>query len=227
MAAVQSEDLLALYPCLRGLPGHLALALSALRTLKLAAGSTLFDEGSACAGFPLLMAGEVRVVKTSAGGRSLYLYSVLAGGSCVLTQGCLLGGRPYNARGVAHTDLVLHLLPRALFEALLASHPPFRKYVFALFAERFSGLVALIEEVAFKRVDQRLARLLVARAPVLHVTHQALADDLGSVREIVTRLLHHFSEDGWVDLARERIRVLAPERLARFAQVGPQGPGEG
>jgi CRP/FNR family transcriptional regulator len=221
MTALQMEQLLALYPCLQGLPEEYAAPLSGLQVLHLAPGSTLFDEGSPCTGFPLVLAGEVRVVKVSAGGRGLYLYSVLAGESCVITQGCLLGQQHYNARGVTYSEVALCLLPQTMFDRLLAAHVPFRRYVFALFAERFAELIALIEEVAFKRLDQRLARLLVERGPVLNVTHQALADDLGSVREIVSRLLHHFAEDGWVELARERISVLDPLRLATFSEPGP------
>lgn len=218
MAAVQIDRLLALYPCLDRLPERLANSLSELHVVELGQGSTLFDEGSACNGFPLVMAGEVRVVKQSAGGRGLYLYSVPAGESCVITQGCLLGHQHYNARGVAHTAVTLCVIPQALFEDLLAAHAPFSRFVFALFAERFAELVALIEEVAFKRLDQRLARLLVDRGPVLHVTHQALADDLGSVREIVTRVLHHFADEGWVELARERVGVLDSGHLAQFSE---------
>jgi len=218
MTSLQMAKLLTLYPCLRGLPEGLSLPLSAIPALHLEQGSRVFDEGSACTGFPLVMAGEIRVVKASASGRGLYLYSVLAGESCVITQGCLLGQQHYNARGVAHCAVTLCLIPQALFDTLLATHAPFRRFVFALFAERFAELMALIEEVAFKRLDQRLARLLVDRGPVLSITHQALADDLGSVREIVTRLLHHFVDDGWVELARERISVLEPMRLATFSE---------
>jgi CRP/FNR family transcriptional regulator len=220
MAGLPMDQVLALYPCLQGLPEPLAQPLAGLTVLHLDQGSTLFDEGSPCTGFPLVMAGEVRVAKASAGGRVLYLYSVRPGESCVITQGCLLGQQHYNARGVAHTALSLCLLPQALFERLLATHAPFRRFVFSLFAERFAELMALVEDVAFKRLDQRLARLLVDRGPVLHATHQALADDLGSVREIVTRLLHHFADQGWVELGRERIGVLQPQRLARFSGQG-------
>jgi len=217
MTAAQMAQLLERYACLRGLPEPLSLQLAAIGLLRLGKGSVLFDEGAACSGFPLVMAGEVRVVKASAGGRALYLYSVLAGQSCVITQACLLGKHLYNARGVAHTDLSLCLMPQSLFDSLLATHEPFRRFVFALFAERFTDLMALIEAVAFKRLDQRLAQLLVDRGPVLNVTHQALADDLGSVREIVTRLLHHFADEGWVELSRERIGVLQPLPLARLS----------
>lgn len=202
------------FPVFRAAPPDLQERLIALPLLQLAAGTVLFDEGAACSGFPLLLKGCIRVQKYAANGRALHLYRVLPGESCVLTQGCLLGRQRYNARGSAETDIELLALPAALFEELLQRSPKFREFVFALFGERLTDLMALVDEIAFKRLDQRLARLLLERGPQLHLTHQALADDLGSVREILTRLLRQFAEEGLVELGRESIRVLDVQRLA-------------
>jgi CRP/FNR family transcriptional regulator len=90
--------------------------------------------------------------------------------------------------------------------------------VFALFGERLVELMAIVDEIAFKRLDQRLARLLLERGPRLRTTHQALADELGSVREIVTRLLRQFADEGFVELARESIQILDGSRLAARAR---------
>jgi CRP/FNR family transcriptional regulator len=88
-----------------------------------------------------------------------------------------------------------------------------------MYAMRLSDVMELIEEVAFRKLDTRLAQLLVQRGPVVLETHQKLADELGSVREIVTRLLRSFEERGWVRLERERITVLDPQALSSFAQA--------
>jgi len=197
----------AVFPALRDLPPALAGELTALRVLSLPAGSVLFDVGAACSGFPLMLAGEVHVQTVGANGRMLHLYQVEPGESCVITQSCLLGRRSYNAHGSARTPVELCVIPAALFDALLAAHPPFREFVFALFGERFVDLMTIVDEIAFKRLDQRLARLLLERGPQLRTTHQALADELGSVREIVTRLLRQFAEEGLVELARESITL--------------------
>ncbi len=202
------------YPCLGELPGALAMQVRAQPVLEVPAGVALFEEQSPCAGFPLVLDGAVEVHKQAANGRRLRLYSVLPGESCVITQACLLGQAAYSARGVTRTPSRLRVLPTHLFDALLAQHPPFRRFVFGLFAERMAELMALVEEVAFQRLDQRLARLLVERGPLLKTTHQALADDLGSVREIVTRVLRDFADEGLVALRRECIEVLDIERLA-------------
>lgn len=207
-----------IFPALQGLPVPLAAELDALRPLTLPAGSVLFDVGAACGGFPLLLAGEIRVQTSGANGRMLHLYQVIPGGSCVITQSCLLGRRNYNAHGSARTPVELCMLPAALFNALLDAHPPFREFVFALFGERLVELMSIVDEIAFKRLDQRLARLLLERGARLRTSHQALADDLGSVREIVTRLLRQFADEGLVELARESIKVLDGHGLAARAR---------
>lgn len=205
------------YPSLVALPGTLAAQVRAQPVLELPAGVALFEEHSPCAGFPLVLGGAVEVHKQAANGRRLRLYSVLPGESCVITQACLLGQVAYRARGVTREPSRLRVLPTPLFDALLAQHPPFRRFVFGLFAERMAELMTLVEEVAFQRLDQRLARVLIERGPLLKTTHQGLADDLGSVREIVTRVLREFAEEGLVALRRECVEVLDIERLAERA----------
>lgn len=91
---------------------------------------------------------------------------------------------------------------------------PFRRFVFGMYGERLGEVMELVEAVAFQRLDARLAQLLIRRGPVLQATHQSIADELGSVREIVSRLLRSFEERGWVRLERERVTVLDPKALA-------------
>jgi CRP/FNR family transcriptional regulator len=182
------------------------------------AGTVLFDESQPCQGFPFVLAGSIRVVKAAANGRELPLYRVLPGESCIITSSCLLGHVDYNARGTAEVETVLALLPRNMFDELLAQ-PPFRDFVFHLFAERMADLMQLVEEVAFRKLDQRLASLLLGKGRLLHTTHQQLADELGSVREMVSRLLKGFVEQGLVRLGREQVEILDPARLREIASV--------
>ncbi len=168
--------------------------------------------------FPLLVDGTIRVSKLGSNGRELQLYRVVPGEACIVTSSCLLGQVAYNARGVAETPIVAVALPQPVFSRLLSEHQPFRDYVFGLFAERIAELMQLVEAVAFQRLDQRLATLLLGKGRVIHVTHQALADELGSVREIVSRLLKTFAEQGLVSLGREQIEIVDPARLRQIAQ---------
>lgn len=213
-------QLLMLYPALAGLPEARIAQLLQAPTASLEAGTTVFSENQPCAGFPLLLAGSIKVVKQAASGRELMLYRVAPGGSCIISSSCLLGRSNYNARGIAETPLSLLLLPVGEFARLLVDHAPFRDFVFHLFAERISELMQLVEEVAFARLDQRLAKLILARqSDTLNVTHQQLADELGSVREIVSRLLKGFAAQGLVALGREHLTVTDRDGLNKLAAV--------
>lgn len=213
-----SARVLELYPVLGKIPAPVTEQLLArTKALSLPAGAVVFDERHACQGFPMLLAGSIKVVKTAPNGRELQLYRVTPGESCIITSSCLLGHALYSARGVAESDLQLLVIPPSAFEELLKTQEPFRAYVFGLFSGRLAELMQLVEEVAFRKLDQRLAALLLSRGRVIPATHQALADDLGSVREMISRLLKNFAEQGLVALGREQIEVLDAAGLRRVA----------
>ena len=220
-AAVDCEKLLGFYPALAGLPdAALARLLAPGAAMHVPAGTEIFSEHQPCRGFPLLLEGSIKVVKLAASGRELLLYRVTPGGSCIITSSCLLGRSDYNARGIAETPLSLLAIPAPDFAALLVEHPPFRDFVFHLFAERIAELMQLVEEVAFARLDQRLAKALLAKnGTVLGITHQQLADELGSVREIVSRLLKGFAAQGLVALGREQVTLLDRDGLQKIAAL--------
>lgn len=214
--------LLAAYPSLADLPAPLReQVVGALTVLRLPAGSTLFRERDACGGFPMVLQGRVRISRLLADGRELVLYDVGPGESCVLSTSCLLGSARYNAHGECETDVELALLPRELFDRLLAEHPPFRAAVFNLFGERLVRLVELAEAVGFRRVEQRLASALLGSGRELHTSHEKLAQRLGASRETVSRALKVFEGSGWVRLRRGTIEILQPQALRAAADVGP------
>ena len=190
------------------------------QVLRVEAGGVLFDAGQPCRGFPLVLEGSVRVSKGSPGGREILLYRVEPGQGCILSGGCLIGHSDYSARGIAEEDVTLLSLPAELFQKLMVEAEPFRRFVFSLYGERLSEMMELVDAVAFRKLDQRLAQLLVQRGPVLELTQQKLADELGSVREIVSRLLRGFEMRGWVRLERERVTVLDARALSGFASAG-------
>jgi CRP/FNR family transcriptional regulator len=213
-----ARELRSLYPALGSL-GDAALdaVLESGQPLRLPAGTPMFGEGSPCRQFPLVLEGSIRVSKSSEG-RELQLYRVMPGESCVLTGGCLVGGRDYPATGVIEQDARLVVLPKPVFDELLATHAPFRQYVFSLFAERLTELMALVEAVAFHKLDRRLAGALLGHGRLVAITHQQLADEVGSVREIVTRVLRNFADQGLVRLSRGSVEVLDAGGLRRVAE---------
>ena len=211
--------LIAQCPTLAGLPeAEQALVAGQAVAMAAPAGTLLFDTGHACQALPLVLTGAIRVCKRADNGREISLYRVRQGELCIVTISCLLGSDAYPATGIAETEVTAIALPRPLFLHLTETHPPFRQAVFHLFAERLAGLMQLVEEVAFRKLDQRLAALLAARAPRVQGSHQQLADELGSVREIVSRLLRSFEVRGWVKIGRERVTVLDPKALAALGR---------
>ncbi|MGB8518143.1 MAG: Crp/Fnr family transcriptional regulator [Gallionella sp.] len=215
-----TKHLLQLYPMLSELPAaELDTLLKNATVMSLPAGTVVFDENQPCQGFPLVLSGSIRVIKSAASGRELQLYRVSPGESCILTSSCLLGHTRYQARGIVEENVELVLLPAGIFHTLLAKHESFRSYVFNLFSERFTDLMTLVSAVAFQKLDQRLAALLIHKPLHIHTTHQALADELGSAREIVSRLLKSFADQGWVKLGREQIDIVDADALKKFAAL--------
>lgn len=244
--AALAARLMALYPVLAESPPPQWLeALPTLPHAQVPAGTVLFSEGAPCQGFPLVLNGEVRVARGTPDGRSLELYRVTPGEVCVVSASCLFGPGPdaagspspsaaaaataattagtLSAHGVATQPTELLLLTPGVFLRWCA-HEPFRRFVFGVFAARLADLMALAEAVAFQRLDQRLAAALLGRGNTLRLTHQQLADELGTVREMVTRLLKRFERAGWVRLGRERVELADPAALRACAAGAAAAP---
>ena len=206
-------QLLALYPVWAELPPSLrAQCLQQARRLPVSAGDALFDPQQPCAYFPLVLDGRIKVSKPTPNGRELLLYRVFPGESCVISSVSLLSRRSYGAMGRAETDGELLLLNAEQFDALM-QQPAFRDHIFQLVGERLTELMTLVEELVTHRLDQRLASLLLGHGQTVRRTHQELADELGTVREMVSRLLKTFQEQGLIAQGREKITVLDPGRL--------------
>ena len=210
------------YPCLRELAGLSAAPGGDLpcHLLEVPTGAVLFDEGAPCAGFPLVLEGSVSVARHSASGRALELYRLTPGEICVVSAAALFRDTPLSARAVATTATRLAVVPPELF-AQWTCNVVFRNFVFGIFARRLTDLMTLIDAVAFQRLDQRLADHLLGHGGTVLATHQTLADELGTVREIVTRVLRRFEVGGLVRLGRERIDILDAERLRGIANGEP------
>jgi CRP/FNR family transcriptional regulator len=211
--------LLGRFPVLAALPRERIDQLLAEGLLRhVPAGGVMFEPDQPCTGFPLVLEGSVRVVKLAPTGREIVLYRVSPGEGCILAGSCLLGRNEYAATALAEDDVTVLVIPPALFQELIVLYEPLRRFVFDMFGARLAEVMELLEEVAFRRLDTRLAQLLIQRGPVLNATHQNLADELGSVRVFVSRLLRNFEQRGWVSLEREKVTVLDLKALAEFAR---------
>jgi CRP/FNR family transcriptional regulator len=187
-------------------------------------GTAIFGPGRSPENLLLLLEGRVRVQQVSEAGREIVLYRVEAGQSCVLTTACLLAHEDYSAEGIAETDLRAVAIPRRVFDDLVAGSAAFRDFIFTAYARRITELFRVIEEIAFQRVDIRLAQRLVALARgtgQVRATHQQLAVELGTAREVVSRQLGEFQRRGWVRQARGVIDITDMAGLGRLAALAP------
>jgi CRP/FNR family transcriptional regulator len=212
------EQLLASFPVFREMANTTVDCVIASSPVKrIPAGTVVFTPGTPCGMFPLVLSGCLRVSMAGAKGRELPLYRVRPGESCILTTTCLLGETAYSATGVSELDTCAIALAGEGFHRLIEQEPLFRTFVFRLFTDRVLELLQLVEEVAFRKLDERLAALLLAKGNPIRTTHQHLADELGSVREMISRLLRSFEERGWVALGREQIDVRDAHALRALA----------
>lgn len=205
------DQLVATFPQFNRLDSQAAqiLATSA-RIMTIPAGTVLFQDGSACAHYMLVIDGSVRVQKVAENGREIVLYRVEAGQSCVLTTNCLITHGDYAAQGIAETEVHGLMLPASAFRQLLSRSEQFRDFVFSAYASRIADLLMLIEEVAFGRIDVRLAAWLAQHGGgdgIIKSTHQDIAIELGTAREVISRQLKEFERRGWVELGRGRVLV--------------------
>ncbi len=220
MNTLDREHLIQCYPVLDRLPPELLRkVLETAKPVQAPAGRRLFGDGSPCTHYPLLVEGLIRASKIGPDGHEILLYRLSPGESCVITVVALLGETAYPAVGTAETRLTLFGVPRPLFVELVLKSEPFRTFVFRSLSQRMAHLMALIDDVAFRRVDQRLAsRLLLHRGPIT-ATHQMLADELGTTREVVSRTLESFQGSGMLRLGRKRIEILDRPALDRVHRV--------
>ena len=167
-----------------------------------------------------LFDGTIRVSQTSENGRDIVLYRVDAGESCVLTTACMLAEEAYNAEGVAETDIVVIVLPKMAFDSLVAEEPAFRNFVFAAYSRRLIDLLRVVDDVAFGRIDVRLADRLLALVggdKEISATHAQIASELGTAREVISRVLHDFQKRGYIAQSRGRIAIVDKPALRALA----------
>jgi CRP/FNR family transcriptional regulator, anaerobic regulatory protein len=209
-------------------PGLRAQLAAQGRRLQLPDGSRIFAPGDRSEGFVLLLRGTVRVEHTGSSGRSVVLYRVGPGDSCVMTTSCLLSGTAYDAYGYTEGEVEAIILPATAFRTLIEDDAAFRDLALGTFSRRIIELVEVIDELLLHRVDLRVAGWLAERAATstattvsIATTHQAIAAELGTAREVVSRILKDFERRGWLTITRGAIELLEPAALRRFASQEP------
>jgi CRP/FNR family transcriptional regulator len=181
------------------------------KQLVIPANTSIFHSGDNCHNYILIISGSVKVFTRSENGKELVLYHINRGNSCVLTTSCLLSTEKYPAEAITETDVVALVIPAKTFTQFLDQSASFRQLIFDSYSKKISTLIALINKISFSRLDLRIAQFLLENSSVntaLIITHQSLATELGSAREVVSRQLKEFENKGWVKLSRGKIEIL-------------------
>ncbi len=202
------------------------LLLASAQTLEIPADQPIFHAGSACRHYVLVVDGTIRVQVIGQGGREAVLYRVLPGQACVLTTCCILSGDPYPAEGFSESPVRALSFSKPIFDRGLEEAPAFRRLVFANLGQRLAEVICRMEELAFRPVETRLAAFLLERGErepgrTLALTHQEIAIELGSAREVISRHLKLMEKAGLVALGRSSLRVRDPVGLMRLRD-GPR-----
>lgn len=181
--------------------------------VKLPAQQFIFHEGDDCSKFLLVISGSVRVQKVSENGRMVTLYRVGDNGMCILTTSCLLGNQKYNAEGVTETPTEAFILSDANFRELMHKSSSFRESVFQSMSLRMSSLILKIDDIAFGQINHRIAKALLkfAHNGIVEKTHQEIADEIGSAREVVSRHLKEFERKGLLISQRQTLKLNLPQ----------------
>lgn len=191
-------------------------------TIRIPTGKDVFVEGDQVEAIALLVSGAVRVYKISETGREITLYRFGLGQSCILTANAILSRKSFPAVATVEKDAEAVMIPADVFRDWVKRYDIWRDFVFELLSDRLSTVMSIVEEVVFQRMDRRLAAWLLkqaARQTPIHTTHQQIAADLGSSREVISRLLEDFSQLGWVMVERGTLEILDMKSLTSLADM--------
>ena len=196
--------------------------LSGLTSRKAKKGTILHNGSADCTGLLLIKTGQLRAYILSDEGREITIYRLFDRDMCLFSASCILNSIQFEITITAEKDTEFWLIPSELYKNLLTESAPLANYTNELMAARFSDVVWLIEQVLWKSLDKRLAAFLLEEAAIedsneLKITHEIIANHLGSHREVITRMLRYFQSDGIVKLSRGKITLLNPERLEALA----------
>lgn len=204
--------LLALEPIAR------EILIKTARLVEAPIGTIGYHEGGVCGAYVMRLAGQSRVYKMSSSGREILLYRVAAGETCVITTTCLLGNSNYPASTIVEEPIRDVIIPLPAFNQLMVDSKVFRTFVMTNYGALITDLIMLLDEVAFHSLDARLAKLLLESGSVtISRTHQLMADELGTAREVVSRQLKRFERKNWVALGRGHVEITDRINLEKLA----------
>ena len=215
------QKLATIYPLLRKLPASLIRNIQETSCdLVAQAGHVLFEVGDDCNSVPMLKSGSIKVVKPFRTGWEMVLYRVVPGQVCILTVTCLLSSWKHLARVVVEKDVMAVSIPKEPFARMIEASPDFQEFVYSNYSISLFSLLSCVEVALTRPTEQRVAKALFdRRTDLIEVTHQQLADEVGTAREVVSRILKDFEKKGILKLKRGIIFIQAREALVQTLQT--------
>lgn len=197
--------------------------LSCLMEKTVSKGTVVHNGSMDCTGLFLISQGQLRAYILSEEGREITLYRLFSRDMCLFSASCIMRSIQFEVIIEAEKDTTFWVIPAQVYKGIMAQSAPVANYTNELMATRFSDVMWLIEQILWKSMDRRLAAFLleetaIEESPVLKLTHETIASHLGTHREVVTRMLRYFQEEGMVKLSRGTVTVTDEEKLRELDQ---------
>ncbi|MEY3644992.1 MAG: hypothetical protein RLZZ207_1688 [Bacteroidota bacterium] len=175
-------------------------------------GKTLMEPGQFVKAVPLVLEGSIKIMRMDEDGKELFLYYLETGETCALSLTCCSAARPSEIKAVVEEKASLLFIPIQLHEQLVDEYKQWKDFVSSTYQHRFQELLTVLDAVAFKRMDERLMNYIVTKmkqlkSNELHTTHQEVANELGTAREVISRLLKQLEKKKWIELGRNVIYI--------------------
>ena len=190
---------------------------------RVAKGALLHGASADCLGLILVCSGQLRAYILSDEGKEITIYRLLKEDMCLFSASCMMKSIRFDVTIAVEKDAELWFIPVGVYKNLMEHSLAVANYTNELMASRFSEVMWLVEQIMWKRFDQRLAEFLLLESTLdesdtIHITHDKIAAHMGTAREVVTRMLRYFQSEGLLSLARGSIHLTDKERLAKLAK---------
>jgi CRP/FNR family transcriptional regulator len=175
-------------------------------------GKTLMEPGQFIKAVPLVLEGSIKIMRVDEDGKELFLYYLETGETCALSLTCCSAARPSEIKAIVEEKASLLFIPIQVHEQLVDEFKQWKDFVSTTYQHRFQEMLTVLDAVAFKRMDERLMNYIVTKmkqlkSNELHTTHQEIANELGTAREVISRLLKQLEKKKWIELGRNVIYI--------------------
>lgn len=208
---ISKENFINQYPMLNE-PGLIDEIISVSNEITMPFDEILIDLGQQINSFPLILSGSMKILRENEDGNEVFLYYVDAGNTCAATLSCCIEGMQSNIRAIVEEEATFLNIPIEYMDIWLEKYKSWRNYIFQSFSSRFNDLLHAVDQLAFKKMDDRILNYLnetssITDSKLILISHQKIAIDLNTSREVVSRILKQMENDGFLSIGRGKIEL--------------------